>query len=85
MTRRALVSFGWFGFLSSLCTMAAAQSLSDQYENYLDAKCARMNFQRDDNANLLPGQAGPHLFSYCTGPFAEASAAVDYERGIDYL
>ena len=45
----------------------SAQALGDQYENYLKAKCANLNFQRDENQQLLPGQAGPHLFAACTG------------------
>lgn len=47
---------------------AIAQSLDEQYENYLAAACANLNFTRDPDFNLLPGQAGPQLTSFCNGP-----------------
>src|SRR5512142_1490480 len=46
---------------------ARAQTLDDQYSNYLEGKCSNMHFARDDNFDLLPGQAGPHLMAYCSG------------------
>ena len=44
-----------------------AQTLDDQYSNDLEGKCFNMHFARDENFNLLPGQAGPHLTAYCSG------------------
>jgi uncharacterized protein YhjY with autotransporter beta-barrel domain len=61
-------------FLSFVLLLAAAtapvhaQSLEEQYEFYLLGKCDEMNFERDFEANLLPGQAGPALYAFCTGP-----------------
>jgi uncharacterized protein YhjY with autotransporter beta-barrel domain len=49
---------------------AHAQSLDDQYTYYLTGKCQNMGFQRDADNVLLPGQAGPHLEAFCSGPIA---------------
>lgn len=52
-------------------TSAQAQTLNDQYEFYLATgsdRCQNLGFARDGFANLLPGQAGPNLFAYCSGP-----------------
>jgi hypothetical protein len=46
---------------------ATAQTLDDQYSNYLEGKCNNLHFARDENFDLLPGQAGPHLMAYCSG------------------
>ncbi|HTE39288.1 MAG TPA: autotransporter outer membrane beta-barrel domain-containing protein [Steroidobacteraceae bacterium] len=46
---------------------AQAQSLEDQYALFLGGKCDRMDFARDIDAILLPGQAGPRLKAYCDG------------------
>jgi uncharacterized protein YhjY with autotransporter beta-barrel domain len=51
---------------------ANAQSLDQQYTYYLTGKCQNMGFQRDANNVLLPGQAAPHLESYCSGPIPAA-------------
>lgn len=50
-------------------SVAAAQTLSEQYETYLGEKCQDMNFERGPGSELLPGQAGPNLFAWCTGPY----------------
>src|SRR5690348_15370807 len=55
-------------------TDAGAQTLDDQYSNFLEGKCGNMHFARDDNFNLLPGQAGPHLMAYCSGPLIVGGA-----------
>jgi len=47
---------------------ASAQTLDQQYEHYLAAACTNLNFARDQAFNLLPGQAGPQLTSFCNGP-----------------
>jgi uncharacterized protein YhjY with autotransporter beta-barrel domain len=47
---------------------AHAQSLDEQYTLFLGAKCDNMNFERDVDAILLPGQAGSTLKAYCDGP-----------------
>jgi uncharacterized protein YhjY with autotransporter beta-barrel domain len=56
-------------FVLSLIASAAvnAQSLDEQYEYFLAGKCENMRFQRDSEARLLPGQAGPHLDAFCSG------------------
>lgn len=46
----------------------AAQSLDEEYSRYLGAACAQMHFSRDASADLLPGQAGPRLTAFCSGP-----------------
>jgi uncharacterized protein YhjY with autotransporter beta-barrel domain len=53
---------------------AWAQTLDDQYSNYLEGKCNNLHFARDDNFDLLPGQAGPHLMAYCSGPLIVGGA-----------
>jgi uncharacterized protein YhjY with autotransporter beta-barrel domain len=54
---------------SAACSIPAqAQTLDQQYEYYLAGKCQNMGFARDASSALLPGQAGPNLFSFCTGP-----------------
>jgi uncharacterized protein YhjY with autotransporter beta-barrel domain len=50
-------------------SVAPAQTLGEQYETYLGKKCQDMNFERDSGSQLLPGQAGPNLFAWCTGPY----------------
>jgi uncharacterized protein YhjY with autotransporter beta-barrel domain len=45
-----------------------AQSLDDQYAYYLTGKCQNMDFARGPGNVLLPGQAGPDLEAYCSGP-----------------
>jgi uncharacterized protein YhjY with autotransporter beta-barrel domain len=47
---------------------AHAQSLDEQYAYYLTGKCQNLGFTRDANNVVLPGQAGPHLAAYCSGP-----------------
>jgi uncharacterized protein YhjY with autotransporter beta-barrel domain len=47
---------------------AQAQTLDQQYEYYLAGKCQNMGFARDASSAVLPGQAGPNLFAFCTGP-----------------
>jgi uncharacterized protein YhjY with autotransporter beta-barrel domain len=47
---------------------ANAQSLDEQYAYYLTVKCQNLGFARGDNNVVLPGQAGPHLAAYCSGP-----------------
>ena len=47
---------------------ASAQSLDDQYAYYLTGKCENMNFARGADNVMLPGQAGPDLEAYCSGP-----------------
>jgi uncharacterized protein YhjY with autotransporter beta-barrel domain len=50
---------------------AQAQTLDEQYEFYLatvSQRCQNMGFARDAFATLLPGQAGPNLTAYCSGP-----------------
>ncbi len=49
---------------------ARAQSLDDQYAYYLTGKCQNLGFARDAFNGVLPGQAGPHLQAYCSGPVA---------------
>jgi uncharacterized protein YhjY with autotransporter beta-barrel domain len=49
-----------------------AQSLDEQYTYYLTGKCQNLGFQRDANNVVLPGQAGPHLEAYCSGPIPVA-------------
>jgi uncharacterized protein YhjY with autotransporter beta-barrel domain len=51
---------------------AHAQSLDEQYTYYLTGKCQNMSFARDADNVLLPGQAGPHLQAYCSGPILVA-------------
>lgn len=64
--RRATLSFCIV--ISTLLTLpVAAQTLDEQYAFYLDAKCDEMNFEREGDGVLLPGQAGPRLESYCSG------------------
>jgi uncharacterized protein YhjY with autotransporter beta-barrel domain len=45
-----------------------AQSLDDQYSYFLEGKCQNLGFSRDASFDLLPGQAGPHLMAFCSGP-----------------
>ena len=46
-------------------------TLDQQYDFYLGTlsrRCQNMNFAVDDNLVLLPGQAGPQLAAFCSGP-----------------
>ncbi len=57
--------------VAGLCgRLAQAQSLDDQYAFYLTGKCQNLGFARDAFNGVLPGQAGPHLQTYCSGPVA---------------
>lgn len=50
---------------------ADPRTLDGQYEFYLAhhlERCQNMGFQRDDFGILVPGQAGPLLAAYCSGP-----------------
>ena len=50
--------------------VAPAQSLDEQYDFYLGTlsrRCQNMNFDVDDDLNLLPGQASPQLENFCSG------------------
>lgn len=50
---------------------AAAQTLDQQYDFFLSGitrRCQNMNFAVDDELVLLPGQAGPRLQAFCSGP-----------------
>jgi uncharacterized protein with beta-barrel porin domain len=58
------------GLLAAVCLLppiAQAQTLGDQYANFLSEKCSRMNFARDFAGNLIPGQAGARLEEFCDG------------------
>lgn len=61
-----VVCLGMYG------TQARAQSpgpsLNDQYAYYLMGKCQNLGFTRGPNNVLTPGQAGPQLAAFCSGP-----------------
>jgi hypothetical protein len=65
--QRAIRSALFGTVLATASAIAQAQSLDDQYANFLAARCTRMNFARDVNFDLLPGQAGPNLQAFCSG------------------
>lgn len=65
-SRRAALSF-WIGASTLAALPAGAQTLDEQYAFYLGAKCDEMNFEREGDGVLLPGQAGPRLETYCSG------------------
>jgi uncharacterized protein YhjY with autotransporter beta-barrel domain len=44
-----------------------AQTLDEQYQLFLSQKCSHLGFERDNQFNLLPGQAGPNLTAFCGG------------------
>lgn len=44
------------------------QSLNDQYAYYLTGKCQNLGFTRGPDNVLAPGQAGPQLEAFCSGP-----------------
>jgi uncharacterized protein YhjY with autotransporter beta-barrel domain len=48
--------------------LAYGQTLDQQYDYYLDAKCRNLGFERNVLSFMLPGQAGPNLFAFCNGP-----------------
>ena len=47
---------------------ARAQSLDEQYAYYLTGKCQNLGFTRGPNNVVAPGQAGPALAAFCSGP-----------------
>ncbi|MDB6089725.1 MAG: hypothetical protein JWN85_2509 [Gammaproteobacteria bacterium] len=50
---------------------ARAQTLDQQYDFYLattSERCGNLGFARLAFGELVPGQAGPNLFAYCSGP-----------------
>lgn len=78
---RKLLVLGAMAIAAGLCGIEAhAQSLDAQYAYYLTGKCQNLGFARGANKVVLPGQAGPHLSAFCSGPIAvggvsEASAS----------
>jgi hypothetical protein len=60
------------GLFSALFALAAhGQTLDQQYDFFLSTlahRCDNMGFARQGFDELVPGQAGPHLFAYCSGP-----------------
>lgn len=55
----------------AVAQIADPRTLDGQYEFYLThstVRCQGMGFQRDEFATLVPGQAGPLLSEYCSGP-----------------
>jgi uncharacterized protein YhjY with autotransporter beta-barrel domain len=62
---------GWSAVAWLATTAVHAQTLDEQYEFYLNTvsrRCENMNFEVDDELNVLPGQAGPRLAAFCSGP-----------------
>ncbi|HEY6643245.1 autotransporter outer membrane beta-barrel domain-containing protein [Povalibacter sp.] len=57
----------WLVLPALVATPVAAQTLDEQYVFYLDGKCSAMDFERDADAILIPGQAGPQMQAYCSG------------------
>jgi uncharacterized protein YhjY with autotransporter beta-barrel domain len=58
-------------FAALFALAAHGQTLDQQYDFYLSTvvhRCDNMGFARQGFDELVPGQAGPHLFAYCSGP-----------------
>ena len=47
---------------------STGQSLDEQYAYYLTGKCQNLGFTRGPNNVVVPGQAGPALAAFCSGP-----------------
>lgn len=56
---------------SAVASTALTHTLDEQYEYFLAAQCAHLGFERTEDQNILPGQAGPNLYAYCNGPPAQ--------------
>jgi len=69
--------FGWL-----VGGAAHSQTLDEQYEYYLRNKCQSLNFGRDFNQDILPGEAGPNLYAFCTGPLALPSGLIQTINGV---
>lgn len=57
--------------MADACAQAVDPTLDQQYDFYLGSisrRCQNMNFAVDDELVLLPGQAGPRLEAFCSGP-----------------
>jgi uncharacterized protein YhjY with autotransporter beta-barrel domain len=68
--------------LLAVCTNPIqAQTLDQQYEYYLEGRCQNMGFARDPSQALLPGQAGPNLFKFCSGPIQVAGPSTSSTLG----
>lgn len=63
---------------------ATAQTLDEQYDFYLGAisrRCQNMNFEVDASLILLPGQAGPLLEAFCSGPLPVGGISTTSSQG----
>lgn len=61
-----------------------AQSLDEQYDFFLGTlsrRCQNLNFAVDDDLVLLPGQAGPQLAAFCSGPPQVGGGATNNSQG----
>jgi uncharacterized protein YhjY with autotransporter beta-barrel domain len=67
--------------LAACAIPVKAQTLDQQYEYYLAGRCENMNFARDPSRALLPGQAGPQLFAFCSGPIPVAGPSTSTPSG----
>lgn len=65
-----ILGAAWWAAALGIALPLHAQTLDEQYEHFLqtgEERCANLGFARDLDASLLPGQAGPNLYDYCTG------------------
>jgi uncharacterized protein YhjY with autotransporter beta-barrel domain len=58
-----------------------AQSLNEQYAYYLMGKCQNLGFTRSPNYVVAPGQAGPALAAFCSGPPATGGVSESSSLG----
>lgn len=71
--RRAALCFAVLasGAAGQAVAQADPRTLDGQYEFHLahsTERCQNLGFERDDFGELVPGQAGPQLSGYCSGP-----------------